>query len=253
MKSVVPFLALAIASLGIGALCGQSGSVHKSDVEMARMTPEQRVEEYCREYARHGLWHRDYTKSLGDSIMRDGLRAVPPLVKIIGEFDPTSPGSDDKNKYEASSAAAILLGSLDAYFRLRAFEQGRAAINAVRHLGEQMHKGHYDTTPDEGERSKALRYQITLGIQKDLEGNSDYDRAIRDTLELRYKVKLSDKDLLDFSNYLISQDPRYPAWSKTDWYVDHNKLNEAGNPLQYRTIQNIDPFYKEYLKFKASR
>lgn len=227
---------------------------HKSESEIARMTPEQRVEEYCREHIRHGLWDRDYLDLLDNYIMRDGLKAVPALVKAINEFDPTSSRGGGKDKDEASRAAGISLGSLDTgFFRLRAFEEGRIAIDAVRRVTERMHIAHYDTRPDEGERSKRLRYEIMVGILKNLQGNNNYDRAIQETLKLRYKIKPSDKELLDFCNYLISQDPHYPSWSEPDWYVDNAQINEAGNPAQYRIIQNIEPFYKAYLKYKAKR
>jgi hypothetical protein len=217
------------------------------------MTPEQRVREYCEEYSRHGLWHRDYIKLLDDSIMRDGLKAVPAMVKIVNEFDPTNFRIGGRDKDDASYAAQMLLGGLDTgYFRLRAFGEGKVAIDAVKRVVERMHAAHYETAPDEGERSKRLRYEVTVGIVKDLEANNNYDRAIRDTLELRHKINLSDNELLAFCNYLISQDPRYPTWSEPDWFVDQNRLNEAGNPLQYRIIQNIEPFYKAYLRFKQN-
>lgn len=252
MRSALAFLALAIASLGLGATCNQSGSGHKSGAEIERMTAEQLVQEYCTEYFRHGLWDRDYMSLLDDSIMRDGLKAVPAMVKVINEFDPTNFRTVGRDREDASYAAEILLGSLDTgYFRLRAFEEGKLAIDAVRRVAERMHAAHYEAAHDEGERSKRIRYEITVGILKDLQGNNNYDRAIYDTMELKHKIKLSDNELLAFCNYLISQDPHYPSWSEPDWYVDQNQLNEAGNPLQYRIVKNIEPFHKLYLQYRA--
>ena len=252
VRAGLAFLSLALAGLGIAALCDQKGSGHKSQVEIARMSPEEHVQAYCTEFAHHGLWDRDYIELLDDSITRDGVKAVPAMVKVINEFDPTNFRTSGSERDQASYAAAILLGGLDTgSFRLRAFEEGKVAVDAVRRVAERMRAAHYDTAPDEGERSKRLRYEITLGIVKDLQGTNNYDRTIQDTLELKYKIKLSDTDLLDFSIYLISQDPHYPSWSELDWYIDHNNINDAGNPAQHRIIQNIEPFYKAYLKFKA--
>ena len=252
MKSAVAFLVFVVVSGAGSVLCNQSASGHKSKAEIARMSPEEHVQAYCTEFAHHGLWDRSYIELLDDSITRDGVKAVPAMVKVINEFDPTNFRTSGSERDQASYAAAILLGGLDTgSFRLRAFEEGKVAIDAVRRVAERMRAAHYDTAPDEGERSKRLRYEITLGIVKDLQGTNNYDRTIQDTLELRHKIKLSDTDLLDFSTYLITQDPRYPSWSELDWYIDHNNINNAGNPAQYRIIQNIEPFYKAYLKFKA--
>jgi hypothetical protein len=86
---MLAFLVLAIAAQGVGVLCAQFGSGHKSEAEIARMTPEQRVEEYCSEYVRHNYWHRAYDYLLADRIMADGLKAFPTLTRMINEFDPT--------------------------------------------------------------------------------------------------------------------------------------------------------------------
>src|SRR5262245_53038863 len=166
MKWTTIPMAVALAIYLPQVCCGQ-GDAHRPEREVMQMTPEQHVREYCREFFRHGLVHREYVKLLDDSIMRDGLSAVPALVKVVDEFDPTSFRKSAKDKEEASYAAEILLGSLEGDFRLRAFEEGRAAIEAVIRLSDRMHDAHYDTARDEGERSKRLRYQITLGILKD--------------------------------------------------------------------------------------
>jgi len=44
--------------------------------EIARMTPEQRAEEYCREYGRHGYSDSEYLDLLGHYIDRNGLKAL---------------------------------------------------------------------------------------------------------------------------------------------------------------------------------
>ena len=250
MKTAFGILLVALGS--IGALCTQKEEEHKSHIEIARMSPAQHVQEYVREFARHGLLDRDYIRVLDDSIMADGRRAVPALVQVINEFDPRSSRTSGRNREDAANAAGILLGSLDTgYFRLRSYEEGKIAIDAVRQLLDRMRAAHFETAGDEGERSKRLRYDITLELLGSLEGINNYDKAIRDTLALRDRIQLSDKELLEFCNYLISEDPNYPTWSDTDWYEDKAKINEAGHPLQYRTIANIARFREAYRKYKS--
>lgn len=253
MRVMIRLATLIFIGQGVAAFCGQSGSGHKSEAEIARMTPEQRVDEYCREYLRHDVWHRDYSHLLANYIMRDGLEAVPALAKIIKEFDPTrSGGWGDKNR--TSETAEVMLSDIDQrVVRLRAFEEGRLGIDAVKDLLRRMRNAGFDTAVSEGERSKRSRYGITQFILENLEGNNDYDRSIQHTLELRHRIQLSDKELTDFVAFLISRDPHYPSWSKTAWYRDTSKRNEAGNPLQYAIVEDIGPFYEAYLKYKAKR
>ena len=112
IKSLIAFLCLAIAAHGVTVLCAQFGSGHHSEAEIAHMTPEQRVDEYCREYVRNDVSHMEYGKLLADYIMRDGLKAVPALVKAINEFDPMrSRSGGDKDR--ACEAAEVMLSDID--------------------------------------------------------------------------------------------------------------------------------------------
>src|SRR4030095_5425363 len=119
---------------------------HKSEAEISRMTPEQRVHEYCDEYHRHSLWDSDYIDLLRHYIRRDGVRSLPAIVQIINEFDPTnSRGKRNKTK-DRASAEEFLLSRIDReLIRLRAFPEGRAAIDAVRREVQRMLAAHFDT------------------------------------------------------------------------------------------------------------
>src|SRR5262249_61283721 len=61
---------------------------HKSEAEIARMTAEQLVEEYCREY-RHRYdvldRHRDL---LEEYISRDAVKAMYASARVIDKYDP---------------------------------------------------------------------------------------------------------------------------------------------------------------------
>jgi hypothetical protein len=215
------------------------------------MTPEQRVEEYCSEYARHGFWDSDYTDLLDKYIDRDGLKAVPGMIKIIDEFDPTRREGRSKEKDARCYAAWGLLGGVDdSVVRLRALGEGRKGIEAMRRLVDRMRAAHLDTATGD-DYAKQLRYRSTLETLQEMEGINMRDEAIRDTLKLRYKISLSNQEMLDFVNYMISQDPSYPAWIETELYKDLEQRNEAGNPLQYVIVKNIEPFRRLYLQYKA--
>jgi hypothetical protein len=57
---VVGLLVLVAIARGVVGLGGQFYH-HKSESDVAHMTPEQQVDEYCNEYVRHGLGHSDYS------------------------------------------------------------------------------------------------------------------------------------------------------------------------------------------------
>ena len=237
-----------------GYFCAQFGSGHKSEAQIARMTPEQRVEEYCRESLRHRHDLDDnYWDLLHTYVSRDGIKAVPQLVKIIDEYNPTQPNSRSRERYDRCDAAWGLLDHLDKnVVRLRGSpsEQGRKGIEAMRRLVDRMRAGHFDTATGD-EYAKQLRYQATLATVEHMEGINWCDESIRDTLKLRYKISLSDKESLDFTNYMISQDPYYPGWSERELYKDRGDVNETGNPRQYVIVRTAEPFYNAYLHYKA--
>lgn len=233
-------------------LCAQLEGGHKSAAEIARMTPEQRVEEYCKEYVRHNLWHRPYDYLLADQIMADGPRALPTLTRMIDEFDPTQRKKKGRERDAACYAAEGLLSQMDhRRLRIRALDEGKLAIDALSRLVERLKTAHFETAEDEGEYSRRLRYEGTVSIFNNLRGLSHYDEAIRDTLALRYKIHLSDDETFQFTSYLISKDPYYPTWSATEEYKDRTRINEAGNPAQYFIVKNVEPFYKAYLQYKT--
>jgi len=250
MKVILSLFALIFIGQAKAAFCLQS-SGHKSEAEIARMTPEQRVEESCREYARHKYQMCDYQDLLESYIGRDGIKSVPEIIKVINEYDPTRREGRSKEKDLRCENAQMLLSFLDTgVFRLRAVEEGRKALEAVKRLIERMRAADFDSL-DTYEYNKQGRYQNSLLSIKEMEGINYCDEAIRNTLKHKYNILLSDQKMLDFVNYLISQDAYYPGWSKRDWYRDPNRLNEKGFPLRYVRIINLDPFYQAYLKYKA--
>jgi len=229
--------------------CAQFGNGHKSEKQIAMMTPEQHVDEACREYARHGLSDSGYQDLLESYISRDGLKAVPRLTAIIDDYDPAGSAGDSKEGKARSEASEGFLGYIDGnVVRLRASDEGRRAIEAMRALLRRMLKAHFDT--DESYDRKN-HYEVLIYSLKESEGINACDEALRNTLRLRYKISLSDKELSDFTNYLILQDPYYPSWSEREEYKDMTQRNEAGNPIWYVVMKKPERFYNAYLQYKG--
>ena len=88
---------------------------------------------------------------------------------------------------------------------------------------------------------------------EETKGVNDTDKNIRDTLRLKYKIILSNPELLEFSNFLVTLDPMYPSWSGTDFIKDYTQINEAGNPLQVYIMKHPERYYEAYLEFKKTK
>jgi hypothetical protein len=68
---------------------------------------------------------------------------------------------------------------------------------------------------------------------------------------MRYKIKMSDADMLAFSNYLVEHHPEYPSWSTRTSAKDYSRINEAGNPAQVLIMNEPRRYYEAYQAFKA--
>jgi|GEM_PF-1179475 len=240
--------------LVVGLVNGQVDR-HKSEAQIRQMTPDQRVQEYCDEYYHHAFWHDDYIDMLNKYIFEDGIKALPSLTQIIDEFDPASPQGRGEERDARAFAAEGLLSQVDGrVVRLRGLSEGRPAIDALTRLVQRMLAAHFDTADvTKAEHSDRYRYQATREEAAELKGLNIFDHNLQDTFRIRYKIILTDKQMLDFVNYLISRDPRYPTWSTMEDYKDMRHRNAAGNPRQYALLQNAQPFYDAYRKFRSAR
>jgi hypothetical protein len=231
----------------------QLSNRHRPDEDIVRMTPDQRVQEYCEEYARHSDGHSKYRHLLADLIMTDGSKAVPALTRFVNEFDPNDRKANNQRRDANCYAAEGLLYQMDqGRVRLRGISEGRIAIDAIKRLAERMKAAHFDREREETEYSRPLRYEGTLGGLRSLESINRYDHAIRDTLALRYNIDLSEDDILGFTNSLLSKDPYYPTWSEIELFKDRRKTNEGGYPLQYLIVKDIGLFYQAYLRYRTT-
>jgi hypothetical protein len=242
------FLILISIGLGVVGLGGQFYH-HKSEGDLARMTPEQRAEEYCNEYARHGLYHLEYGELLDRYIFLQPLSVAAQMARIIDAYDPRNK-SRSREKADRAYEACILVTSIDERaIRLRASAEGRTAILAMKQLSQNMLAAHFEKDEDIDQNRR--RYELLISWVGEVEGVNYCDQAIENTLRLRYKIQFSEGELIRFVDYLITEDPYYPAWSAREEYKDLTQRNEAGNPIWYLIVKKPEPFYKAYLQFKA--
>jgi len=83
-----------------------------------------------------------------------------------------------------------------------------------------------------------------------LRGLNFVDYAIRDTLRVKYRIELSDSELLEFSNYLVEKDPTYPSWSERTMFRDSSPPNNAASPALVFIFTRPTRYYQAYLAFK---
>jgi hypothetical protein len=251
MKTMILLCLLSFAPFVIHA----EGYKHKSETEIARMTPAQRVDEYAEEQAHHKYDVLDEQNRLIEKyIWRDGLKALPRMIEIMDEYDPTRASGKRGHRGERFDAMWMLLGDLDNHVvRLRASEEGRRAIDALERAIQRMRAANYGQ-PDQHEWAEHGRFDLALMNLEEAKGISLFtDPAIRETLRREYKILLSKEELLEFINFLVMHYPEYPSWSETDYFRDPAQLNKAGLPLWVRTMKKPERFYEAYLEFKKTK
>jgi hypothetical protein len=204
---------------------------HKSEAEISRMTPEQRIDEQIKEHD-HMLKHADKQSDLIQKYRRmDGLKGSEHLIKLIESYNPK------RLRDSRSSLAVMMANDIDeSIVRLRASPEGIRVIEAIERLSAKMVAAGKKRSYEELELPR-------------LKGINFTDRAVRDTLRVKYRIEISDDELLEFSNYLVKNAPTYPGWSKQYFMKDHSRINEAGNPLQVYVMKSPERFHRAYLKF----
>jgi hypothetical protein len=218
---------------------------------LARMTPTQRVDEWVNEQVHHRYdledRHADVIKKY---VLRDGLAALPRLIEIIDEYDPTRFPEGTGRRGERFDACWLMLDYMDRWaIRLRGTQEGRRAMGALERAVNRMRAANYGRK-DQHEWEQHGRFELALMKLEQAKGVGYADEAVRDTLWVRYQVQMSDEELLAFSNFLVARDPAYPGWSETDFIKDQTRINEAGNPLQVYVMKKPERFYQAYLEFK---
>jgi len=217
---------------------------HKSESEIAAMTPEQRIDEQILEDDNHPLWNSTDDKQ-SEMITKyrrlDGAKGLSHLAKLINSFHPKRQRSD------RSHAAMMMASEIDdRVVRLRASADGREVIKSIERLAARMKD---PESKFESQAEMTLRFVI---------GANMADEAIQDTLWVRHRIKMSDEELLGFTNFLIARDATYPSWSerKFERISESNArvVNDLGVPVtQIFVMKNPERFYQAYLTFKPDR
>jgi len=227
---------------------------HKSEAELARMTPAQRVDEYAKEQAYHKYDFLDEQWVLiAKYIRHDGLAALPRMIEIMDEYDPTRASGKSGHKGERFDAMWMLLGDLDnQVVRLRGSEEGRCAMEALDRAIQRMRAAGYGQK-DQDEWAKNGRFESAVAHLEEANGINKTDEAIGATFRLEYKILLSDEELLAFSNFLVAHYPEYPSWSEGEDVKGGTRINSAGNQLWVRIMKKPERFSEAYSEFKSSK
>jgi hypothetical protein len=223
---------------------------HKSEAEIAAMTPSQRVDEWVNEQLHHQpSLSDDYDLVIKKYILRDGLKALPRIIDIMDEYD-LSRFSEGKGKRgERFDACIILFSYLDELaVRLRGSENGRRAIDSLKRAIDRMRAAGYERKELYGKWVYG-RLEVSVIYFQQAEGINDTDEAIRNTLRLEKSTRIADAELLEFSNFLVARYPEYPSWSERDFI----KIDEAGKPMPGLVVKKLQRFYEAYLEFKKTK
>jgi len=208
---------------------------HRSEVEIANMTVEERIYEQIREH--------DHISNSGDShysviqkyLRQDGAKTFPYLIKLMDGYIPRR--LRDSSSFVATQIAVDIDENV---VRLRASDQGRQVIDAMKRLNARM----------EAEAGTGSGVELDL---KRLTGTNFKDQAIADALWLRYRINMSETELLKFAEYLIKTAPDYPSWSETEWKMDLNRnKTSAFKHTQGTVVKEPLRYYQSYLAFKRT-
>ncbi len=226
---------------------------HKSEDKLARMTPAQRVDEFVKEHTHHyyDVWNDDNQgEVIQKYIWRDGLKALPRIIEIMDEYDPTQYSGRRGNKAMRFDAAQGILTDLDNHIvRLRASEEGKRAIDALGRAVERMRAAGYAVKKDGFDWNYTTLNIAVIDLNR-AKGVNDMDDDIQGTFRFVYKVILPDAELLKFSNYLTARYPEYPSWSEGQMVKDDAELSPAGLPVMNRMLKKPERYYEAYLEFK---
>lgn len=230
------------------------GYKHKSEAEIAQMTPAQRMDEYAEEQAHHKYDFLDEQGRLIEKyIWRDGLKALPRMIEIMDEYDPTQASGKRGHKGERFDAMWMMLSDLDNHVvRMRGSEEGRRAIDALERATQRMCAAGFGQK-DQDEWAQHGRFESAVARLERATGINYIDDAIRDTLRLEYKILLSKEELLAFSNFMVAHSPEYPGWSETGRVQDSTRMNGVGKPIRVRIMKKPERFYEAYLEFKKTK
>lgn len=218
--------------------CGKVSYRHKSEAEIAAMTPAQRIDELIKEQVYHMPAFDNYSDVIKKYIRKDGVKILPVLTRYLNEYNPES-----FSKCKDLSVGLFTISSAEAddldnsVIRLRGTKEGKLTIKALERGIERMRKAGFDKDNHEMKSDFNL---LSLHLNG-LKGINVHDEIIMNTLRARHKVQITESEILMFSNFLTSLDPSYPSWSK------------IGGQNLPPVLDDSKKHYEAYLKFKAKK
>lgn len=215
------------------SVCGDPDFKHKSEVEIAVMSPEEKMDQMVLEQMFHvGAIDDENYKLLHLYIINDGIKMLPKAIEYMNEYDPNIQECKERSDARLLTAAMYIDIVDSAKFRIRAVENGRLAINALEQAVERRRISRSGTGTHDG------RGNLFSTFLEGIKGRSIKDGLIKETLEKQYNIKMSEAELMEFTNFLISLDPAYPSWTKVLGWAEMTK-------------EESDLYYRAYQKFKT--
>jgi hypothetical protein len=215
--------------------CGDRYFKHKSEAEIAAMSPEEKMDQMVLEQMFHvPALDDDNYDLLHRYIIDDGIKILPKAIVYMNEYDPNAKECKERNDARMLTAVKYIANVDSAKFRIRAVENGRVAINALEQAGERQRKSRHDADNYGGRE-----YGLSTFLEG-LKGRAIKDGLIKETLEKQYNIKMSEAEITELTNYLISLDPAYPSRTKVLGWAEMTK-------------EESDRYHQAYLKFKKKR
>jgi hypothetical protein len=234
------------AHIPSGNVCLEKNYKPKSESQIVAMSPRQLIDERIKSYPGAFRTYEElanYEDSIEKRIRQAGVKALP----VLTEYMNNSFHSQSAFKCDDSHFATVqrIANDIDRFeFRLRGTSEGKQTIDAFERAIKRIEKP--------GFAKKDKSYYRTMFLSY-LKGINEIDRAIQDTFWVNNGIKMSESELLEFSNFLTARNSAYPSWSDKDFIKDYSRINEAGNPLQVYIIKKPELYYEAYLKFKKRR
>ncbi len=251
MKSIILLLCL----IGFAFVAAPAKEYkHKSEAEIKALTPTQRVDEWVNEQVYHGFdVLDDQTELLRKYVILDAAKALPRLIEIVNEYDPTRSSGRSGRKGKRFDACWLMLGYIDDNaLRLRGTDEGRQAINALERAVEQMRAAGYGQI-DQHDWKRHGRFDLALLTLNRAKKINNKDNDIKNTFRFEYKLKLSDAELIELSNFLTNNYPDYPSWSETKMVRENIQSDGVTNSVQIDVLKKPERFYDAYLEFKKTK
>lgn len=215
------------------SVCGNQSFKHKSEAEIAAMSPEEKMDQMVLEEMFHlPALDDDNYDLLHRYIINDGIKILPKAIEYMNEYDPNAKECKERSDARLLIAAMYIVNVDTAKFRIRAVENGRVAIKAFEQASERWRKSRSDTGKHDSRENQFSNFLDGL------KGRAIKDGLIKETLEKQHNIKMSEAELTEFTNFLISLDPAYPGWTKVLFWAEMTK-------------EESDRYHQAYMKFKT--